>query len=153
MSIVVRVSAHGRTSEFEESALPLGVGPGPAAAIPVPGADIPDLAAFIGHSGDRWYIQPAPGARGLEVNGEPLSGSRWLSAGDDALVGDATLTVEDAGPVLELSLHESEDVTAPPLLVDEPSPESVPAQDTIAAVEFRRQSAPPPSSNRRYPNR
>lgn len=149
MSTVVRVNFRGETAGFEEGALPLGIGPGSTAGIPVPGADLPDVAAFIGHSGDRWYIQPAPGVRGLEVNGEPLNGSRWLSAGDNALVGDATLSVEDAGSVLELSLHESEDVTAPPLLVDEPAMVPGPAAETIAAVEFRRQTAPEAPAGRR----
>ena len=144
MSTVVRVVFRGETAGFEEADLPLGIGPGATAGIPVPGADLPDNAAFIGHSDDRWYIQPAPGVRGLEVNGEPLNGSRWLAAGDDALVGDATLTVGDAGSVLELSLHESDDVTAPPLLVDEPAIEAAPTAETISAVEFRRQAAPPP---------
>ncbi len=150
MSTVVRVIVRGEAVEFDEQALPLSIGPGPQASVPVPGGDLPAVATFVGHSGDRFYVQPAPGARGIEVNGEALAGSRWLAPGDAIMVGDATLTVTDVGATLEMSLEESEDVTAPPLLLDEPvtSPDPI-AAETVSAVEFRREPAPAAPSERR----
>jgi formylglycine-generating enzyme required for sulfatase activity len=144
------VTVRGDTLDFDEQALPLSVGPGSQAAVPVPGGDLPAVAAFVGHSGDRFYVQPAPGARGIEVNGEALAGSRWLAAGDAILIGDATLTVSSVSDSLEMHLEESEDVTAPPLLVDEPAAGAEPVTaETVSAVEFRRETAPAPPSERR----
>ncbi len=141
MSVAVRVRALSGTREYPETELPVVLGSGPGAAVPLPGAGQPESAAFIGRRGGRFYVQAAPGVTLLTVNGESLGGaSRWLGTGDRIEIGPDCLVVEEAGEVLALSAFGDEaPATEPPVLLGEESG-AVPVADgeAIRPAEFRR---------------
>lgn len=152
MSVAVRLRTASGTREYREADLPLVLGAGPAAAVPLADPELPARAAVLGRRQGRFYLQAVPGVDVLALNNEPIVGaSSWLAAGDRIAIGADRFAVETAGEVLELAAEGLEEaVTAPPLLVEEAVPVArQPAEgELLKPAEFRRAirslQAPPP---------
>jgi formylglycine-generating enzyme required for sulfatase activity len=147
LSVAVRVRALSGTREFQESELPLVLGPG--ADVPLADPGLPPRAAVIGRRQGRFYLQALPGVEGLAVNGQGVAGaSAWLAPGDRIAIGADSFTVETAGEVLELAAAGLEEaVTAPPVFVEQTAPAAaVPAEgEFLVPAEFRRAIRPVPA--------
>ena len=149
MSIAVRVRAPSGASEYPESALPLVLGAGPDATLPLGDPALPARVAVIGRRQGRFYLQAAAGFGDLAVNGEPLAGgSAWLAAGDRLAIGTERWVVEVAGAVLEIAdAALAEALTAPPVLLEpEAAAASRPAAgEVLKPAAFRRARALAPA--------
>lgn len=141
MTVAVRVRGPSGTRDHAESELPLALGAGPGAAVPLATPGQPAAAAFVGRRGGRFYVQAAPGIGNLEINGEALGGaSRWLERGDEIVVGPDRVVVEDLGETLVLAVPVGEaPATEPPVLPEEGAgPARAEGGEAIRPAEFRR---------------
>jgi len=149
LSIAVRVRAPSGAREYPESALPLVLGAGPDATLPLGDPALPARVAVIGRRQGRFYLQAAAGFGDLAVNGEPLAGgSAWLAAGDRLAIGTERWVVEVAGEVLEIAdAALAEALTAPPVLLEpEAAAASRPAAgEVLKPAAFRRARALAPA--------
>jgi formylglycine-generating enzyme required for sulfatase activity len=140
LSVAVRVRAPSGTREFQESELPLVLGPG--ADVPLADPGLPPRAAVIGRRQGRFYLQALPGVEGLALNGHAVAGaSAWLAPGDRIAIGADRFAVETAGEVLELAAAGlGEAVTAPPVFIEDLAPAApAPAEgEYLVPAEFRR---------------
>jgi formylglycine-generating enzyme required for sulfatase activity len=146
LSIAVRLRTPSGAREYPESALPLVVGAGPDATLPLGDPALPAQAAVIGRRQGRFYLQAAAGFGDVAVNDAPLAGgSAWLAAGDRLAIGAERWVVEVAGEVLELAdATVAEALTAPPVLA-EPEVAAPRAQETgevLQPAAFRRGTVP-----------
>lgn len=153
VAVAVRVRAPSGTREFPESELPLVLGSGAAAQLPLADPSLPARAAFLGRRAGRYYLQAAPGVTGVSVDGEPIDGgARWLAVGDRIRIGSDRLAVEQAGDELVLVAEGLEEaVTEPPVLLEaEPVAAAAEGDEAIQPVAFRRtlQSLREPDSRR-----
>lgn len=152
MSVAVRVRTSSGTREYREAELPLVLGAGPEAGMPLTDTGLPRRAAVLGRRQGRYYLQAVPGVDVLVLNGEPVIGaSAWLAAGDRIAIGADRFAVETAGEVLELAAAGLEEaVTAPPVLIEAAADIARPPAEgeLLKPAEFRRAiralQVPPP---------
>jgi formylglycine-generating enzyme required for sulfatase activity len=154
LSVAVRVRTPSGAREYPESALPLVLGAGPDAALPLDDPALPARAAVIGRRQGRFYLQAAAGFADVAVNDAALAGgSAWLAAGDRLAIGAERWVVEVAGEVLELAdATLAEALTAPPVLAEPEvaAPRTPEAGEVLQPAAFRRGAvlAPDPPARR-----
>ena len=122
--------------EIGADRLPLKVGTGSDCQIRLPGPGGAPVALIDLLDGEP-FVQPVGRAETLALNGEALSASRKLAAGDElAFYGSVVRIDMDAGQlVLTVQLEDSAYITAPP---EEPAAALQGAEETIAPTQFRR---------------
>jgi len=91
------------TRRFGEADLPLRIGTGPAAAIRLPGPVADQSLALLGLLDGRPFLQPT-GAQ-ITVNDVLLTGTRWLSDGDEIGIGSARIRCAFGADILEFRLR------------------------------------------------
>ena len=116
--------------------LPVLLGSGAGSHIRLPGPPSAPPAASINVLDNRALVQCYAGISGLQLNGQAVTGARWLSEGDRLSIAGAEVTVDSVSPqALRLSaryLARAWD-TRPPELADEiESGESIRAQRPAA---------------------
>ncbi len=121
-TIIVRDQDEERVYASED--LPLMVGGGSDAQIPVSDRDDAGPLALLGISDDQPFVQPGTGGEPVFHNERPIETSRWLSHGDAVRVGNVRIQCEFAGDRLELRvsrvpLHAGESDGDVPLLATE----------------------------------
>ena len=121
-TIIVRDQDEERVYASED--LPLVVGGGPDAQIPVADHDDGGPLALLGISDDRPFVQPGTGGEPVFYNERPIETSRWLSHGDSVRVDHVRIHCEFVGDRLELRvsrvpLHTGEWDSDVPLLATE----------------------------------
>jgi len=135
----VVIEQAGAQRRVSPSDLPVVIG-GPVADIPVSGAESAPIA-FIGLEESEAFVQPAPGATGVVCNGNPLTTSQWLRAGDEVRVGATVIGIEQDGERTRIKVRSrvTEVDTEPPIIVAPPrtpiQSESI-AQATVTPVDF-----------------
>lgn len=103
LQIIIRDATGSRTTGFAD--LPLRIGTGPSAALRLPGAVSELEYALIGVLDGRPFLQLTTPTIPVQLNGDAVTGTRWLADGDDIGIGSARIrcAVTDGG--LEFSLH------------------------------------------------
>ena len=113
--------------------LPVLLGSGAGAHIRLPGPAGAPPAASINLLDDRALVQCYPGISGLLLNGESISGARWLEEGDRLAIAGVEVTLDSLSPEamrLDVSYLAQAWDTRPPELADD--------EDTPAAIAVRR---------------
>ncbi len=116
-----------------EEELPVLLGSGAGAHIRLPGPAGAPPAASINLLDDRALVQCYPGISGLLLNGEPISGVRWLREGDRLAIAGVEVALGSLSPDamrLDVSYLARAWDTRPPELADE--------EDAPAAIAVRR---------------
>jgi formylglycine-generating enzyme required for sulfatase activity len=115
LDIAVRDAAGDRT--FSPEDLPLGVGPGEAHGVRLPGSDGPAVG-FLGYSAGRFFIQPGSGSQAATLDGSPLGESRWISGGEVLLAGGCAIAFDLEPGMLRVSVDPdpAERTTVPPVV-------------------------------------
>ena len=91
LSLQVTIRDAGGRRSASEADLPLRIGTGPGAALRLPGP-VSDLSyALVGVLDGRPFLQLTATATPVLVNGEVLTGTRWLADGDDIGIGSARI--------------------------------------------------------------
>ena len=103
MSPAIVVHDASGTRRFGEADLPLRIGTGPAAAIRLPGPVVEQSHALMGLLDGRPFLQPT-GVQ-VTVNEAPLTGTRWLSDGDEIGIGSARIRCAFGTDALEFRLR------------------------------------------------
>ncbi len=93
MSPLIRVRTAAGERQYSPAELPLSIGTAPDAALRISGVVEAAPRALIGVLDGRPFLQPAPGVV-ARVNGDTVSGSRWLADGDRIAIGDAVITCQ-----------------------------------------------------------
>jgi formylglycine-generating enzyme required for sulfatase activity len=145
-SILIRDAEGERRYSLDRLPLKLGTASDCEIRLPGPGnAAVAMLAELDGEP----FLQPVGRGGSLSLNGEPLTASRRLAAGDTVEFFGSRIEIgEQAGAMLaRVRLEDSAYVTRPPELPDEAAGDA-----TIAPTAFRRATAAvaPPEEQRSY---
>ena len=112
--------------------LPVLLGSGAAAHIRLPGPAGAPPAASINLLDDRALVQCYPGISGLLLNGEAISGARWLEQGDRLAIAGVEVALDSLSPEavrLKVSyLARAWDTRPPELADDEGAPAAIAAR-------------------------
>ncbi len=143
MNPSIRITGPAGRREFSFSDLPLSIGSGVQDAIRIPGPVSAGRSGSIGALDGRPFLQPE-GGRTLAVNGEPVTGTRWLEDGD--VVTCPTARIEcHLGPqewLFSIVPEQVEYDTLPP-----GSPELVAAAPVIEPVARKARAASAPQQD------
>ena len=129
---VILVLPEGERRLGEEE-LPVLLGSGAGAHVRLPGPAAAPPAASINLLDDRALVQCYPGISGLLLNGEPISGARWLEEGDRLAIAGVEVRLDSLSPEamrLNVSYLARAWDTRPPELTDD--------EDAPAAIAVRR---------------
>ncbi len=122
--------------------LPVLLGSGADSHIRLPGPPSAPPAASINLLDDRALVQCSAGVSGLQLNGQAVSGARWLSEGDRLSIAGAEVAVDSVSPqAMRLTVRYLAQAwdTRPPELADEAeSGESIRAQRPAADARLVR---------------
>lgn len=113
MTPVLRIVDGKERRDLDASDLPLGIGvseDGSSVLEPTPGI-VP--VAWIGTTGDRFYLHPVKEAERVLLNDAPLVRSTWLKPGDAIQIGKETVSIGLESGVVVLSRLRSTDVLRP----------------------------------------
>ena len=128
---VILVLPEGQRS-LSADELPVLLGSGAAAHIRLPGPAGAPPAASINLLDHRALVQCYPGISGLLLNGEAISGARWLEQGDRLAIAGVEVTLDSLSPEairLNVSYLARAWHTRPPELADdEAAPEAIAAR-------------------------
>ncbi len=144
MSRIIEIITARGSRIFSEDELPLAIGSGENAQIPLPAG--PETAAWLAESRGYLYLQAEAGSS-VYHNHEHLAGSVWIKSGDTTCIGDYLLCWRLMGDRVEVQVQEArrqQAVLAPPVV--EPPVESS-ATKTLPRVEQR---PGPARSGRRF---
>lgn len=83
---------------LEADELPVLLGSGAGAHIRLPGPPSAPPAASISILDGRALVQCYAGISGLQLNGKPISGVRWIKSGDRLSVAGVEVTVDEVSP-------------------------------------------------------
>jgi hypothetical protein len=119
-AIVVRDAQEERVYGSDD--LPLAVGGGPDAPIPVPGAEADGPLALLGISNEQVFVQPGAGGVPVTCNGRLLESSRWLRHGDSIQVGQVRIHCEFTPERLDFHVHRTAPEDADPAQAEGPAP-------------------------------
>jgi len=110
---IVRTSASGEERSFAADELPLSMGGGAENSVCLHGVS---GSLQIGELDGAFFIQPGRDTRNLRVEGEPVTGSRWIKAGETIALDTARLKCSlDGGKLLvQISGVVTGGDTAPP---------------------------------------
>lgn len=112
--------------------LPVLLGSGAAAHIRLPGPAGAPPAASINLLDDRALVQCYPGISGLLLNGEAISGARWLEQGDRLAIAGVEITLDSLShQAMRLGvsyLARAWDTRPPELAADEAAPAAIAAR-------------------------
>ena len=118
--------------------LPVLLGSGAGSHIRLPGPPSAPPAASINFLDGRALVQCYAGVSGLQLNGQAVSGARWLGEGDRLSIAGAEVTVDSVSPqAMRLSaryLARAWDTRPPELAGDIESGESIRVQRPAASV-------------------
>lgn len=133
-AVVIR-DAEGER-RFNVDRLPLRLGTGSACEIRLPGPGNAPVALLDELDGEP-FVQPVGRTGEMQINGQPLTTSRRLAAGDGLeYFGTRIVVGEHAGDLLlQVRLEDSAYITKPPQL---PGTDGGPADEAIAPTAFRR---------------
>jgi formylglycine-generating enzyme required for sulfatase activity len=140
LTIAVTDVAGSRTYASEQFPLSIGSNEDAAIRLPEGGPDIP--VAFLGYSGERFFVQPGSASQAATLQGRPLTESRWLEGGEVLQVAGCAVrfAVEASGLRVTVEPDSGENVTVPPVV--EVAPRSGPApeidDEEIRPLEYRR---------------
>ncbi len=136
MSVAIRVSGSGGERSFALADLPLNIGTGPEAAIRIPGAITATPQAVIGALDERPFLQLSAGVS-CTVNGDSVSGTRWLDDGDLVELAGAEIVFSQSADEWHFAVSAGDYDTLPPEIVDSPA-----AGEAIEPVARRRPAVP-----------
>jgi len=127
LTIAVTDVAGSRTYASEQFPLSIGSNEDAAIRLPEGGPDIP--VAFLGYSGERFFVQPGSASQAATLQGRPLTESRWLEGGEVLQVAGCAVrfAVEASGLRVTVEPDSGENVTVPPVV--EVAPRSGPAPE------------------------
>ena len=103
MTAVVQTVADGNRRNFQSSDIPIALGLSPDGGIIFGEPAEAAPAAWLGHDQGQIFVQPDSGSTAVRLNGDPLEGSAWLSAGDSLQVGTASIAVTRQSDMLVLT--------------------------------------------------
>ena len=132
--VILQLPEGERTLDGGE--LPVLLGSGAGSHIRLPGPPSAPPAASINLLDDRALVQSYPGISGLQLNGQTVSGARWLSEGDRVSIAGVEVTVDSVSPeTMRLAVRYLARAwdTRPPELSDE--------AESNAAIAVRRPAA------------
>ena len=134
---VVRTSAGGEEQSFAADELPLSIGGGAENSVCLHGVS---GSLQIGELDGAFFIQPGRDTRSLRVEGEPVTGSRWIKAGETIALDTARLSCSlDGGKLLlQISGVVTGGDTAPPDLEELAREASDLDEVEIAPIAFQR---------------
>jgi len=104
LPIVVRDAKEERFYGSDD--LPLVVGGGPGAHIPVSGGEGSEALALLGVSDEQVFLQPGTRVP-VTCNGRLIETSRWLRNGDSIRVGSVRIHCEFGSERLDFRVHRS----------------------------------------------
>lgn len=127
---------------FDAEVLPVALGDGPGSDVRLSGAE---GELQVGHLDGRYFLQRGRNGEGLRLNGALVTGSAWLSVGDEVATGSARLFVESTSPrlVLRSEARLAAGDTAPPEVGNFASLSERPESVEIQPVRFRIDPPPP----------
>ncbi len=142
MNLSIAVTDVAGNRSYTPEQFPLSIGSNEDAAIRLPegGPDTP--VAFLGYSGERFFVQPGSGSQTATLEGRPLAESRWLEGGEILQVAGCVVrfTPEASGLRVTVEPDPEENVTVPPVV--EAAPRSGPApefeDEEIRPLEYQR---------------
>lgn len=122
MSFNLVIAEGDREREFGADAFPLQLG-GPRSDVELPDLVTRKPVGFLGVADDDLFLQPDPPAGEVLCNGQPVTASRWLRAGDRLRIGPVELHLSGEPGRLRLTvIREHVEVdTEPPLVVAPPT--------------------------------
>ena len=136
---VILVLPEGERKLAEEE-LPVLLGSGAGAHVRLPGPAGAPPAASISLLDGRTLVQCYPGISGLLLNGEPVSGARWLEEGDRLAIAGVEVKLDSVSPeTIRLS------VSYLARAWDTRPPEPADGEDAPAAIAARRPAGESPS--------
>ena len=144
MSRIVEIITSRGSRTFSGNELPLAIGSGENAHIPLPAG--PETAAWLAESRGYLYLQAEAGSS-VYHNHEHLAGSIWIKSGDTTRIGDYLLCWHIMGDRVEVQVEEARHqkaVLAPPAL---DPPVNASETKTLPRVEQRPR---PARSGQRY---
>ena len=99
---VLTAQVDGQLRRFTAAELPLVVGGGPECDIRLHGIS---GSLQIGMLDGAYFVQPGKDTRGLRVEGELVTGSRWLQDGQTVALDTARIRCSLQGDLLDLSIE------------------------------------------------
>ncbi len=149
---VLQTSAGGQERRFSVSELPVLIGGGAECDIRLQGVS----GSFqIGVLDGAFFLQPGKDTRGLRLDGEPVTGSRWLKDGETVALDTARARcrLEEGRLSLVVQGQLTAGDTAPPDLEDLAREAGEVEEVEIAPMSFRRQADDGAPAARRRPSR
>jgi formylglycine-generating enzyme required for sulfatase activity len=134
LHITIRDTAGSRQAGTAD--LPLKIGTGPSATLRLPGPVSELEYALVGVLDGRPFLQLTSPAVPVLLNGDPVTGTRWLADGDEIGIGSAQIRCAVANGSLDFSVRFSG--------VDYDTLPPQPVADGPPAAAASRRPAPPP---------
>ncbi len=132
-TVIIRDASGERRIPVGDLPLRIGTAADCQLRLPGPGSNV---AVLLDQLDGAPFVQPAALASGMRLNGDVVSASRRLQAGDELEFYGTRIRINerDAGLELAVSLESSAYVTRPP----QETPATGSAEETIAPAAFRR---------------
>ncbi len=133
-SVVIRDAEGVRRLAADRLPLRIGTSADCELRLPGPGSSV---VAMLDQLDGAPFVQPASRSGAIQINGDPLTASRRLEAGDELAFYGTRIRIARRGDRLELAveLEDSAYVTRPP---EDESLAAAAAEQTIAPAAFRR---------------
>ena len=133
--------------------LPLGAVADSGGGIRLPGEGA-GAVAFLGLSGDRFFLQPGPDSQAGRIDGRALDGSRWIDGGEVLLARGCAVRFElsEDGLSVQVDPDPEDRVTVPPSIIEpEHTRATAAAPIPIEPLAYERSKKTPRAGRRRFP--